>query len=132
MIEVSAGIIYSGSRILCFKKGTSKHSYLSNKYEFPGGKLESNESPEQALVREFKEELDLNIDIKSLQPVCSIDYSYPDFDMRIHAFLTQYNGQDPTLKEHVSMIWVDVNNLLSLDWAPADLKIILSIGDHLE
>ena len=132
MLEVSAGIIRDGDRILCFRKGESRHSYLSHRYEFPGGKLESGETPAQALVREFQEELRLPVEEDSLEYLCTVDHSYPDFDVCIHAFLTQYNGQDPTLKEHVSMIWVDVNNLLSLDWAPADLKIIPSIGDHLE
>ena len=132
MIEVFAGIIYSGSRILCFKKGTSKHSYLSNKYEFPGGKLESNESPEQALVREFKEELDLDINIESLCLVCSIDYTYPDFDVRIHAFLVPHIGKDLILKEHTSMMWVSIYDLQSLDWVPADLQIISKIGEILE
>ena len=55
MIEVSAGIVRFGKEILCFQRGSSKYRYLSNKFEFPGGKVEPDETPYEALVREFRE-----------------------------------------------------------------------------
>ena len=131
MLEVSAGIIHDGNRILCFRKGESRRPYLSHRYEFPGGKLESGETPAQALVREFQEELRLPIEEESLEFLCTLDHAYPDFEVRIHAFLVPFQGTDPVLTEHEDMTWSPLSKLHELDWVEADLRIIPKVVDHL-
>jgi len=66
MVEVSAGIIVSNNRILCFQKGMAKYPYLTSKWEFPGGKIEKGEQPQDALIRELQEELKLNVRDKKI------------------------------------------------------------------
>ncbi len=129
MFVISAGIVYDGSRYLCFRKGEAKYPYLSHRYEFPGGKVEPGETPEQALVREFSEELELSVDIDALRPVGEVQYSYPDFDVLIHAFLVPMDSCEPVLTEHESAGWFGRDELRSLDWIEADRLIVDLLED---
>jgi 8-oxo-dGTP diphosphatase len=119
---VVAAIIKYDGRILCMQRNTSKHAYLSYKYEFPGGKVEPGESNEAALVREIKEELDLEISLE--KQFLSVEHEYPDFKLTMHSFLCNSTTPEFVLKEHAAFQWLKKNELKSLDWAAADIPIV--------
>ena len=119
---VVAAIIKYGDRILCVQRNTSKHEYLSYKYEFPGGKVEVGESNEGALLREIREELDLDIILE--KEFLTVDHEYPDFKLTMHSFLCKSSTPEFTLKEHVAYQWLSKTDLKSLDWAAADVPIV--------
>jgi 8-oxo-dGTP diphosphatase len=121
-IEVVAAIIHREGKILCVQRGENKYSYISNKYEFPGGKIELGERKEQALIREVFEELKIEID--SLMEFLTITHSYPDFDLIMHSFICTINNQTITLTEHIDCKWLYKEELLGLDWAEADIPIV--------
>ena len=130
MLEVSAGIMIDGSKILCFQKGKAKYPYLSFKYEFPGGKVEPGEIPKDTIIRELKEELDLDISKNDIEYLCCTTTDYPDFSVTIHSFLIWVHGIDYTLSEHQKAIWSEIKDLDNLDWAKADVAIVGKIKDH--
>jgi 8-oxo-dGTP diphosphatase len=120
---VSAAIIHVNNEILCFQRGPSKFEYVSEKYEFPGGKIEEGETPEIALVREIKEEL--NVDIFGLEFFQTVDHQYPDFKITMHAFkCVASNLEEIQLNEHLNFIKLSVSQLSSLDWAAADIPFV--------
>ena len=123
-MEVSAAIITNGSEVLCFQKGRIKHEYLSNRFEFPGGKLEPSESPEEALVRELKEELDYDASSHPMTYFRSIDYDYDDFSVRLHYFIIRDPNPALELREHIGAQWHALDDLEGLNWAGADLKLV--------
>ncbi|RYY39065.1 MAG: (deoxy)nucleoside triphosphate pyrophosphohydrolase [Chitinophagaceae bacterium] len=120
--EVVAAVIRKDGRFLCVQRGKGKYDYISYKFEFPGGKVELGESKEQALVREIKEELDLQID--NLQEMIVIDHCYPDFRLTMTCFLAECDKSEPTLKEHLSFQWLPATELHKLDWAAADIPAV--------
>lgn len=122
LIVVAAVIIHKG-KYLCALKGEHKYSYLSNKYEFPGGKLEPNETAEQALLREIREELNLAIEMKSY--LLTVEHSYPDFQIELATYLCEaIDIDDLVIHEHQDIKWCQVDELEQLDWAAADLPIV--------
>ena len=123
-MEVSAAIITDGTKVLCFKKGASKHNYLSDHYEFPGGKLESGESPDLALVRELAEELDYAVKLDLLKYYDDVDYDYKDFTVKLHYLIIRDSHPKYELKEHKEAIWVDIGDLNKLEWVGADFEIV--------
>ena len=121
-IIVVAAIIKYHDKILCMQRNTSKHEYLSYKYEFPGGKVEAGESNEDALVREIKEELDLDIILE--KEFLTVNHEYPDFKLTMHSFLCKTTTPEFKLKEHIAFQWLNKTELKSLDWAAADVPIV--------
>ena len=123
-IEVVAGIILNDSdRIFCVQRGESSKPYISKKWEFPGGKLEEGETREEALIRELKEEL--KIDVNPFEYVITIDHAYPDFRLIMHAFKCEIlNDIEPELTEHLQSKWLTTSELDVLDWAAADVPIV--------
>ncbi|MCS3797188.1 (deoxy)nucleoside triphosphate pyrophosphohydrolase [Niastella sp. OAS944] len=119
---VVAAIIKHEDRFLCMQRNSSKHAYLSYKYEFPGGKVEPGESNEAALVREIKEELDLDISLE--KQYLTVEHEYPDFKLTMHSFLCNSATTEFNLKEHVAFQWLNKTELKSLDWAAADIPIV--------
>ena len=121
-IEVVAAIIRYKDKILCAKRGIAKYPYISYKYEFPGGKVEKNETIEQAIVREIKEELHLEI----LSPTyfTTVKHTYPDFRITMHSFLCNVDHMDITLTEHIDIQWLPIPELSELEWAEADIPIV--------
>jgi 8-oxo-dGTP diphosphatase len=122
-IEVVAGIIYNNKgEVLCTQRNISPLSYISKKYEFPGGKIESKETHHEALQREIFEELNINIDISNL--FLTVEHSYPDFFLTMHSYNCKANSTLIKMNEHISYKWLNINNLKILDWAAADKPIV--------
>ena len=97
------------------------------KWEFPGGKIEPGETPEQAIHREIEEELETEIEVEKL--IVTVKHQYLSFHLTMHVFLCHLNGQDPVLEEHVDCRWINADQLYDYDWAPADFKILPQIKE---
>ncbi len=121
-IEVVAAIICFNNEILCVQRPENKLSYISKKFEFPGGKIESGESKEVALKRELIEEL--SITPKISKSYLTVVHSYPDFELTMHSFICNVISKKIKLNEHISSVWLNVNDLGKLDWAEADIPIV--------
>lgn len=120
MIEVSCGIILKEGKILVAQRNSK--GKLPLKWEFPGGKLEKGETAEQSLIREIKEELNIDIEIKSaLTPV---EHHYKEFSIRLIPFICNYLGGSLINKEHEDVQWVSNRELPEFDWAAADIPIV--------
>ncbi len=124
---VTAAIITNNNQYLAVQRGPSKYTYVSNKYEFPGGKIEENETFEQCLARELFEELDIDVEILSDDYFMTVDHEYPDFRITMHCYLVPVMDRSFTLKEHTDYRWTDLNNIMDLQWAPADIPIVVRL-----
>lgn len=121
--NISAAVILIKDKIFCVQRGESKFDYISKKFEFPGGKIEEGESETEALIREIKEEL--NLKIQNLNKFIVVNHQYPDFDITMNVFHCNCpNFQDLILREHLSYKLLSTNELISLDWAEADIPIV--------
>ena len=121
-IEIVAAIVIHEGKVLCVQRGESKLDYISKKFEFPGGKLEANETLEQALAREMVEELKIFVTVERL--FLTVEHSYPDFNLIMHSFICYTDSRDLTLTEHLQALWLGVDELDILDWAAADIPIV--------
>ena len=119
-IHVVAAIIREGERLFATQRGYGEYK---DKWEFPGGKVEENETPEDALIREIKEELDADITVSGF--LTTVEYDYPEFHLSMDCFLAELkDGSSLSLKEHEAAKWLSKDELGSVDWLPADLTII--------
>ena len=118
-IEVVAAIITHNDQIFATQRG---YGEFKDGWEFPGGKMEPGETPQQALVREIREELDTEIEVGEL--VDTVEYDYPKFHLTMHCFLCTIRSGDLVLKEHEAARWLTREELDSVDWLPADVKIV--------
>ena len=121
-VKVAAAIIKDKNRIFTTQRG---YGEFKDGWEFPGGKIEENETPKEALVREIKEELDTTITVEELIDI--IEYDYPDFHLSMHCFLCTIVSGDLVLKEHEAARWLTKDQLWSVEWLPADLSLIEKI-----
>ena len=121
-IEVVAAVIFFEDQVLCVQRPKNKLPYISEKYEFPGGKVEEGETKEEALQRELLEELNLSTNIKSL--FLTVVHQYPDFELTMHSFMCEVDSKELTLREHIDQKWLTINELTALDWAAADVPIV--------
>lgn len=121
-IEVVAAVIVHEEKILCVQRGDGKYAYVSRKYEFPGGKVEQDETEEGALIREIEEELEMAITIES--KLITVEHDYPDFHITMHTYLCSCENPTVTLSEHIDFKWLSQAELKSLDWAAADVPIV--------
>lgn len=121
-IEVVAGIIFFQDQILCVQRPKNKLHYISEKFEFPGGKIEKGETEKEALQRELFEELSISIKIKSFYH--AVVHEYPDFELTMHSFICEVETKELTLNEHIHLEWLTLNELQKLDWAAADIPIV--------
>ena len=121
-IEVVAGIIYCDNKILCTQRDKSKNDEVSYKWEFPGGKIESGETREEALKREIKEELGIDINIQNF--FMEVVYDYPLFKLKMYTYVCSTQTEDIELMVHKDYKWLFNHQLNTLDWAPADKPII--------
>lgn len=120
-LEVVGAVAVQGGRVLAAKRGESKYAYVAHKYEFAGGKIEPGESPEQALVREIKEEL--CADIRIIQPFMTLEHEYPDFTITLYIFLCEFVSEFRNT-EHETLAWLPLSELNAEEWAPADAPAV--------
>lgn len=121
-IEVVAGIIKHENLILCVQKDKHKFEYISNKFEFPGGKIERDETQIEALERELLEELEIETSVNEL--FLTVNHQYPDFKLIMHSYICDAPSKNIVLTEHIDQKWLPIKDLSSLDWAAADLPIV--------
>ncbi|GGN66260.1 (deoxy)nucleoside triphosphate pyrophosphohydrolase [Oceanobacillus indicireducens] len=126
MIVVSAAIIASNNKILIAKRGKTKSP--PNLWEFPGGKVEENESPEVCVVREIQEELKINIKVN--RHYKTVRHTYEFGDIRLISFLAEYESGTIELTEHSDYKWVDIEELHHFEFAPADIPIVNKLLDE--
>lgn len=120
IIEVVAAIIRdSGGRIFATQRG---YGDMKDGWEFPGGKVEPGELPEDALKREILEELETKIQIERL--VTTVEYDYPKFHLKMHCYLCNIESGNLTLKEHEAAKWLKLSDIYTVDWLPADKAVV--------
>ena len=121
-INVVAALIVHNGRIFATQRG---YGEWKGWWEFPGGKVEQNETPEDALVREIQEELATEIRVESF--VSTIEWDYPTFHLSMRCYLCSVVSGSLTLLEHEAAAWLDREHLRSMQWLPADEAIISEI-----
>ena len=121
-IEVVAAIIRKGDKIFATQRG---YGEWKDWWEFPGGKIEAGETPEEALVREIREELSAEISVDEL--LCTVEYDYPAFHLTMHCYLCSLVTEALHLNEHEAAKWLDKGELDSVKWLPADITVIQKI-----
>ena len=125
-VHVVAAVIRDGSRIFAAQRGKGAQK---DGWEFPGGKIEAGETPQQALVREIREELDTGITVGDR--LTTIEYDYPAFHLSMQCFWAAICDGEPVLKEHEAAKWLRAEELDEVPWCPADLTIIPLIKEKL-
>ena len=122
-VSVVAAVIHKDGKILATQRGYGDQKGF---WEFPGGKIESGETPEEALVREIKEELLLDIDVEEY--ITTVEYDYPKFHLSMKCYKCSIKeGESPVLLEHESMKWLSMDELDTVEWLPADREVIREI-----
>ena len=121
-VEVVAALIWNNGKFLCGKRPQSKAR--AGMWEFPGGKVEAVEENHTALERELNEEMDMNVSIREEDYLLTVDHTYPDFAITMHAYLCKVDKLDFVMKEHIDFKWLPVSELDTLDWAEADKPIV--------
>ena len=126
-VEVVAAVIRDQNRIFATQRG---YGDQTGGWEFPGGKMEKGETPQEALIREIKEELDTEIEVGEL--IETVEYDYPKFHLKMHCFFCSVKQGNLVLKEHEAAKWLTLETLDSVDWLPADLSLIEKIRKSLK
>lgn len=122
-IEVVAAIIIKDNKIFATQRG---YGDFKDWWEFPGGKIEEGETPEEALIREIKEELSTNIQIDRF--LTTVDWDYPKFHLTMHCYICSLLTDSLHLNEHEAARWLSKNEIHSVRWLPADEQLIDIIG----
>ena len=118
-VTVAAAIIVDDGKIFATQRGYGK---FKDGWEFPGGKIEQGETPQQAAKREVMEELDTEIEVGELFD--TVEYDYPDFHLTMYCFFCTVISGDLVLKEHQAARWLTGETLDSVEWLPADIDLI--------
>ena len=118
-IEVVAAIIKKDDKIFITKRS---YGEFIDMWEFPGGKVEVGETQEEALIREIKEELEL--DITNLNYLTTVEYDYPSFHLIMYCFICEICGGTLSLNAHNDAKWVSLEQLASQKWIPADIEVV--------
>ena len=122
-IQVAAAIIKKDENIFATQRG---YGEFKDGWEFPGGKIEEGETPQEALKREIMEELDTEISVGEL--IDTIEYDYPTFHLSMDCFWCEVIKGNLVLKEAEDAKWLKKNELDKVDWLPADVELIGKIG----
>lgn len=125
-IRVVAAVIRNNGKIFATQRG---YGELKGGWEFPGGKIEAGETPQQALMREILEELDTKIAVGEL--IDTVEYTYPTFHLSMDCFWCRLIEGKLVLKEHEAAKWLDKDQLDSVEWLPADITLIGKIREAL-
>lgn len=121
-IEVVAAVIIQNKRVFATQRG---YGEFKDGWEFPGGKIEPGETPEVALQREIKEEL--NTDVTVGEFIKTIEYDYPNFHLTMHCFQCALKSGNLELLEHEASAWVAASEIDALAWLPADLDVLANV-----
>ena len=126
-IEVVAAIIIKDGQIFATQRG---YGEFQGWWEFPGGKMETGESPQEALKREIREELDADVLVKELLE--TVEWDYPNFHLTMHCFVCNLLSESLHLNEHEAAAWLNLENLRSVKWLPADEILLDKIAEYLK
>lgn len=118
-VEVVAAVIQSGDKMLATQRG---YGEFKDGWEFPGGKMEKGETPEEALKREIREELDVEISVDKY--IHTVEYDYPAFHLTMHCYLCTLQNNKFTLLEHKAAKWLTKEQLNTVEWLPADVEVV--------
>ena len=121
-LDVVAAVIFHEGRIFATQRG---YGDFKDGWEFPGGKIQEGENPEQALEREIQEELDTRIQVGALAG--TVECEYPDFHLSMRCYWCRVVTGRPVLKEHEAARWLSREELETVDWLPADLRLLPAI-----
>ena len=125
-VKVVAAIIRKGEKIFATQRG---YGDFKDGWEFPGGKVEPGEKPEDAIVREIKEELGADIRVTGF--LTTIEHDYPQFHLSMDCFWAELkDGTEMTLLEHEAAKWLALDELDTVDWLPADVKVVEGIKER--
>ena len=125
-LRVVAAIIIHDGKVFATQRG---YGEFKDGWEFPGGKIEEGETPQEALVREIKEELDTEIEVGEY--LDTVEYDYPTFHLSMDCFFCIIKSGQLVLKEHEAAKWLTKDNLDSVDWLPADKGLIEKIKQRI-
>jgi len=120
--NVVAAAICRDGRYLCMKRTRSHYRYTSEKWEFPGGKIEHGESHEDALLRELREEMGWSVTVR--EKIASIDHVYPHFSITLHLYLCDPGEGEFRLYSHLDYKWLMPEEMPQLEWTEADRRLI--------
>ena len=122
VVKTVAGLIFNNKgEILCTQRGSSKYDYISYKWEFPGGKIEVGENNFQTLTRELKEELE--IEVKIQEKFYQVEHTYSDFHLSMSVYKCKLLSDTLKLLVHENVKWLHPSQMLTLDWAGADIPV---------
>ena len=118
-VNVVAAIIIKDGSLFATQRG---YGEWKDWWEFPGGKIEQGETPEEALVRAIHEELSAEISVDEF--LCTVEYDYPQFHLTMHCYLCSLMTDSLHLNEHEAARWLSKDELDSVKWLPADVKVV--------
>jgi len=124
-VEVAAAVIYKEGKYFATQRG---YGEFEGMWEFPGGKIEPGETPQEALKREIQEELGIDIEINA--HLSTIEYDYPSFHLTMYCYLCNIISGQMELREHKSALWLAPDSLDQVTWLPADKEVIEKIRSH--
>lgn len=124
-VKVVAAIIIDDNKVFATQRG---YGDFKDGWEFPGGKIEPGETPQEALVREIKEELEIEIEVGELFDI--VEYDYPTFHLSMNCYLCTIKSGDLVLKEHKAARWLTKDTIHTVNWLPADQALIQKLTVH--
>ena len=125
-VRVVAAIIIEHGEVFATQRG---YGEFKDGWEFPGGKIEPGETPEEAIVREIKEELDTVVEVEKL--LDTVGYYYPNFHLSMDCFICKIKSGNLVLKEHEAAKWLTKEELDSVEWLPADMGLVEKIREYM-
>lgn len=125
--RVVCAVVERNGKYLCMKRTRSRYAYISEHWEFPGGKVEQGECDHEALLREIREEMRWDIFVG--RKIAEFDYDYPHFSTRLVAYLCRCDDEDSfKLMDHLDYRWLAADELESLEWTAADRELLKYIS----